>query len=100
MVAATRRLLRDDHERDLLGRTAQSVASGYSWRTASTSVLQLLSRAVAGLEPTDAVDPTSAPRVVDLTRAGRSLHDGLPDDVAPGADRVIDLREDVHQTEG
>lgn len=83
MVEATRRLLVDHAERELLGKTAQLVAGGYSWRTASTSVLQLLSRAAAGLEPTDAVDPTSA-KVVDLTRA-------------PGQvevwDRVIDLRE-------
>lgn len=85
MVEATRRLLTDHEERELLGKAAQAVAGGYSWRTASTSVLQLLSRAAAGLEPTDAVDPTSA-RVVDLTRV-------------PAAEQVIDLRDDVRQHE-
>lgn len=90
MVEATRRLLSDHAERELLGKAAQAVAGGYSWRTASTSVLQLLSRAAAGLEPTDAVDPTSA-RVVDLTRAPVTAEQGA---------RVIDLRDEVHHHEG
>ena len=66
LIDATRALLNDQPARESLGQAARSIAAGYSWRTASTSMLQLLSRAGAGLRPTDAVDPTAAGMVIDL----------------------------------
>jgi glycosyltransferase involved in cell wall biosynthesis len=86
LIEATRNLLRDHETREALGQAARSVAAGYSWRTASTSVLQLLCRVSAGLRPTDAVDPTSATTVIDLTQPQVSA--------APPAD-LIDLRDDA-----
>jgi glycosyltransferase involved in cell wall biosynthesis len=104
LIAATRRLLNDHELRTSLGRSARVAATRYSWRTASTSVLQLLSRAAAGLDPTDAVDPTGSPVTVDLTRGPVILDaTGGPGTIdltgGPGTvdltDRVLDLRDDA-----
>jgi glycosyltransferase involved in cell wall biosynthesis len=61
LIATTRNLLQDHRYRIELGDAARAHVTGFSWRTASTSMQLLLRRAAAGLPPTSVIDPTAAP---------------------------------------
>ncbi len=92
LIDATRAVLSDDLYRNALGDAARDHVSGFSWRTASTSMHLLLRRAANRLPATSVIDPTAAP--------DQRHTEGVRIDRAPDGSLVVDLRDPARHADG
>jgi glycosyltransferase involved in cell wall biosynthesis len=92
LIDATRQVLSDHARREELGQAARDHVSGFSWRTASTSMHLLLRRAASRLPATSVIDPTAAPN--------QRATEGARVDRAPDGSLIVDLRDPGRHADG